>query len=241
MKLLNWNTEWLSPRSRKGRFEAARELIADYDPDVVCLTEANPETMPDGGQTITSERSGAGNMENRGARKVVLWSRTGWTDVESLGSPRLPEGRFVSGKTTVDDQEWTIVGMCIPYHGYRNNQRWGEKRMRNWQGAREYLDALREVVLPDPKSNERTVLPGDFNLQIPPFGYPQKDGEVDQKRKQTFDDWLIPTSGLGRHFIDHVAMSTDLRVESMRFISKVAADGQKLSDHNGVFIEVVSA
>ena len=83
MRILNWNTQWLSPRSRGGRFQAARELIAGYHPDVVCLTEARAELMPGGGQTLSSELSGAGAIENRGGRKVVLWSRLGWRKVDS--------------------------------------------------------------------------------------------------------------------------------------------------------------
>ena len=62
MRILNWNTQWLSPRSRSGRFEAAHALIESHRADVICLTEARPETMPGGGQTIMSERSGAGQI-----------------------------------------------------------------------------------------------------------------------------------------------------------------------------------
>ena len=240
MKVLNWNTQWLSPRSRGGRFEASVNLIAREAADIICLTEARAELMPSGGHTITSELSGAGKIESRGGRKVVLWSRFGWHDVDTLGSPRLPEGRFISARTEADGETWTILGMCIPYHAYRCDKRWGEKRMAAWQGACQYLDALREDVLAQLGDCQRTILLGDFNLQIPPFGYPRAGSEVDQKRRATFDGWLIPTAGMGRRFIDHVAMSPDLRVENMRFVSKVAADGTRLSDHNGVFLEIVS-
>lgn len=241
MRILNWNTQWLSPRSRGGRFEAAYALIESHQPDIICLTEARPETMPGGGQTITSERSGAGNIENRGGRKAALWSRTGWRAVDTLGSPRMPEGRFVLAETAVDEQVWTIAGMCIPYHAYRVGEKWGARRMAVWEGACRYLDALREDVLPALSKRERTILLGDFNLQIPPFGYPRRGSEVDRKRQATFAGWLIPTSGIRQHFIDHVAMSTDLRVECLRFISKDTPDGQRLSDHNGVVIDLAIA
>ena len=52
MKILNWNTEFASPRSRSGRFNKASELIAQFDADVVCLTEARAELMPSGGQLM---------------------------------------------------------------------------------------------------------------------------------------------------------------------------------------------
>ncbi|MYD09231.1 MAG: endonuclease/exonuclease/phosphatase family protein [Chloroflexi bacterium] len=238
MRILNWNTQWLGPRSRGGRYQAARALIAGHEADVVCLTEARAELMPSGGQTIMSERSGAGAIENSGGRKVVLWSRRRWRNVDTLGSPELPEGRFVRAETEVSGQTWTFVGKCIPYHAYRTGEAWIPNRLKAWEGACRYLDALREDVLPKLRNRERVVLLGDFNLQIPPFGYPRAGSEVDQKRRATFGGWLIPTSGIHRGFIDHVAMSTDLRVDCLRFISKIAPDGQRLSDHNGVCLDV---
>ena len=239
MKILNWNTEWLSPRSQHGRFDKATALIASHDPDVICLTEARPELMPSGGETITSEVSGAGNIENRGGRKVALWSRFGWSNVDTIGSDKLPEGRYVSAKTECMGIEFHFVGMCIPYQGYRNHRRWGEGRKRNSQGACEYLDALRQDVLTRQQFSSRAILLGDFNLQIPPYNYPYRRSEVNQKRKETFDSWLIPTAGISRHFIDHIAMSTDLRVNSLQYISRFTSDDTQLSDHSGVCIEII--
>ncbi|MDE2818372.1 MAG: endonuclease/exonuclease/phosphatase family protein [Chloroflexota bacterium] len=246
MKILNWNTEWLGPRSRKGRFAKAKALIATYDPDIICLTEAHPETMPDGGHAITSGLSGAGNMEKRGRRKVVLWSRFGWMDVDALGSDKLPEGRYVSAKTACGGIEFHFVGMCVPYHGYRNSKRWGESRKRNWQGACEYLDALRQDILTRRQFKSRAILLGDFNLQIPPHNYPYRRSEVNRKRQATFDGWSIPTAGewdeaaLDKRFIDHIAHTPDLGLRSLRFFSRIAADGSRLSDHNGVCIEITT-
>ncbi len=244
MKILNWNTQWLSPRSRSGRFNKASELIAQFDADVVCLTEARAELMPSGGQTITSELSGAGNMENRGGRKVALWSRYGWREVDTLGSPHLPEGRFVRAETEIAGQIWSIVGMCIPYHAYRVGEKWGEKRMKSWQGACRYMDALREDVLPHLEQRERIVLLGDFNLQIPPKNYPYPDSEVDKKRRATFARYNIPTSNAGnnpaldKRFIDHIALSHDIIVNETKFFSRIHKDGTVLSDHNGVCVDV---
>ena len=111
--------------------------------------------------------------------------------------------------------------------------------MELWQGACQYLDGLRKDVWPAVAKRPWTALVGDFNLRIPPFGgYPPVKSEVNAKRKETFVGWLIPTSGIQRRFIDHIAMSTDLRVEKMRFISKNAEDDTPLSDHNGVVIDV---
>ena len=246
MRILNWNTQWLGPRSRGRRFEKAKALIEAQDPDIICLTEARAELMPSDEETITSELSGAGNIENRGARKVVLWSRFGWQNVDTLGSPRLPEGRYIRAETVITGQTWTIIGMCIPYHAYRTGEKWGDNRMKAWEGACRYLDALREDILPQLKQRERVVLMGDFNLQIPPSAYPRAGSEVDQKRLATFAGWQIPTAGeiidpaLDKRFIDHVALSHDIIVNCRDFISRTLDDGTVLSDHNGVCIDVAA-
>lgn len=248
MKVLNWNTQADRLRAGAPKFERVRELIAGYDADVICLTEAYPQAMPDGGHTISSEISGWGWPEDKGARKVVLWSRFGWQDVDTLGSPNMPPGRFIKATTASGYERWTIIGVCIPYAHYRNHEKWGEQRKTFWQGACEYLDALsgdylpgliREDFLPYSKEPVRAILLGDFNLQIPPYNYPYRRSEVNQKRKETFDSWLIPTAGISRHFIDHVAMSTDLRVNSLQYISRYTPDDSKLSDHDGIYVEIV--
>ena len=245
MRILNWNTQWLSPRSRGGRFQAARELIAGHHPDVVCLTEARAELMPSGGQTIMSELSGAGPIENRGGRKVVLWSRYGWRNIDTLGTPRLPEGRFVRAETEVAGQTWTFVGMCIPYFGYRANMKfWGEDAMRPWQGAERYLECLASDILTQERYKRGTVLLGDYNLQIPPGKTSRQPKAVSQRCEATFDGWNIVTTGelddpaLDKRFIDHVAVARDIRPTSIQFFSRYHADGACLSDHNGVCIDV---
>ena len=245
MRILNWNTRWIGPRSRQDRFAKARALIARYDPDVICLTEARPETMPSGGQTVTSEISGAGNIENRGGRKVVLWSRFGWRDIDTLGAPGLPEGRFVSATTVVDDREWTFVGMCVPYFGYRIKEKyWGKEALRPWQGLKTYLNVLRHHILPHERYARSTILLGDYNLHIRPGKSSRQSRAVTQDCLATFSGWTIPTAGeiddpaLDKRFIDHIALTSDIHVRSMQFFSRFATDGTELSDHNGVCIEV---
>ena len=245
MRILNWNTQADRLRVRTPKFAKARELIAGYGADVICLTEALPESMPDGGHSITSELSDW-KHEGRGARKVVLWSRFGWKNIDTIGSDALPEGRFICASTECDGAIVNFIGMCIPYHGYRNHQRWHERRKRYWQGACEYLDSLRVDILPQSRFQKQTILLGDFNLQIPPHRYPGKNTDVNRKREATFDGWSIPTAGewndpaLDRRFIDHVAHTPDLKARSMHFFSRIAADGSELSDHNGVCIEIES-
>ena len=239
IRVVNWNTEFLSPRSRSDRFDAVRQVVADRDPDIVCLTEAYPEAMPTGGYTVVSDSSGRGGPEARGARKVVLWSRHGWEAIDRLGSPRLPEGRFVSATTRINGRAVHVVGVCIPYRDYRTRASWGEHRHHRWEGAHQYLTALRDDVLSTEAFASSTVLLGDFNLQIPPRTYPRPTEPINHHRERTFRDWNIPTAGehpeagLDKPFIDHVALTPDWHVAVMTFIHRFR-DGHALSDHNGV-------
>lgn len=246
MRILNWNTraDKLAPGAPKSN--RVRDLIAQFDADVICLTEAYPGLMPEDGQTISSELSDWEPHESRGARKVVLWSRFGWSNVDTLGAQSMPPGRFIKANTTVDGERWTIIGMCIPYAHYRNQAKWGNQRKKFWQGAGEYLDALSGEVLPRLFSEDfllysqelrSTILLGDFNMQIPAHNYPYEGSAINKLRKQAFDGLLIPTAGISRHFIDHVAMSTELRVSALRYISRYDNDSQ-LSDHNGVVLDL---
>lgn len=247
MKILNWNTQADKLSAGTPKFAKVRHLVATHDADVICLTEAFPESMPEGGQVVTSELSGW-RFESRGSgrRKVVLWSRFCWTDIDTTGSENLPEGRFVRATTKFGGTDLTFVGMCIPWHKYRCDEKWGDKRKGIWQGACEYLDTLREDILTRASFQQRSILLGDFNLRIPPRGrgYPGKEHPVNQKRETTFSGWTIPTAGdradtaLDRPFIDHIALSPDIRSQRPQFFSRFDTDGAKLSDHNGVCIEI---
>jgi len=244
MKILNWNTQADRLSVGTAKFERVRRLVIGYGADVICLTEAFPELMPEGGEAVTSSLS-EWKDEARGARKVVLWSRFGWRDVDKRGAESLPVGRFINAITTFKGADLNFVAMCIPYDRYRTNEkRWGTEKKSRWEGACEYLDILREDILLRPSFQHKTILLGDFNLQIPPRGYPSKDSIVNHKREATFSGWTIATTGvyadpaLDKAFIDHIALSRDIRSRPPKFFSRFDTDGTPLSDHNGVCIEI---
>ena len=47
----------------------------------------------------------------KGRRKVILWSKNKWTEVNQIGSKEIPTGRFISGVTN----GIKIVGLFIPW------------------------------------------------------------------------------------------------------------------------------
>ena len=245
MKILNWNTQIASPRGVNGRFEIIKEVLEIYDADLTCLTEAYPETFPEGGYVVSSGLSDWDRHERLGARQVLLRSKSPWYDVDNFGSPKLPEGRFVSAVTKFDGVPVTVVCMCIPFHTYRYHESWAEKRKAVWQGACEYLDALREEILIRNRYAKHTILIGDFNLQIPPTNYPYPSTEVNRKREATFAGWQMPSaipvevSSLSKPLLGHIALSDDFAITAVRVINRFGSEILSLSDHDGVCVEAV--
>lgn len=240
LRILNWNVQADQQTSSNGRGERILKVLREAEADVICLTESYGVNFPAEGHIIQSESSGWGWPEARGARKVGLWSKTPWEQVNTVGSHDLPEGRYISAVT----QGIRFIGVVIPYHAYRSTAKWGEQRKTVWQGAQEYLIAFQKHILSTSQQHERTVILGDFNLQIPARGYPGKRSEVNRLREATFAGWQIPTSGeiddprITKPFIDHVALTPDLTVSETRYISRLAEDGSVISDHNGVVIDL---
>ena len=71
MRILNWNTQADKLRAGTPKFERLHQLVASHDADVICLTEALPELMPEGEGTVKSHLSDW-KPEARGARKVLI-------------------------------------------------------------------------------------------------------------------------------------------------------------------------
>ncbi len=72
MKLLNWNTEWAVPGSKRG--DRVAKVIERAGAELICLTEAYPGMMPEQGFTIAATDD-TGYPLPKGRRKVLLWSR----------------------------------------------------------------------------------------------------------------------------------------------------------------------
>lgn len=75
MKILNWNTQADRHRVGSDKLKKIKERVAAYDADIICLTEAYPEAMPDRKRTIASELSDWRNPEKtRRAQSAALES-----------------------------------------------------------------------------------------------------------------------------------------------------------------------
>ena len=235
--LVNWNVEWATPRSWSRRDEILRRIEL-HQPDVICLTEADVMLLSDkAGHTIHSQPDGVKATGN--LRKVVLWSRQPWEQVDDFGVASMPPGKFVSGVTSTPLGTVTVIGVCIPFHGART--RWSNDgvRRRAWEDHQQYLVAFAEVL--DRMSPKRLIVTGDFNQQVGQPGY--APSKVRESLRAAIPPHLtLATAALGvagRRVIDHIALSEDLAARSLALIDRSHGD-QKLSDHHGIVAELTA-
>ena len=167
----------------------------------------------------------------------MLWSRQPWTHVDCLGIASLPPGRFVAGVTQTSLGEVTVVGIGIPWFGSRTEAYRGPGRRQRWQDHEEYLVGLTELLARTTAT--RLVVMGDFNQAI--GAQARAPAELRQALLAAFPPAVnIATSDVafqGRSTIDHIALSSDLVVESLQVLSNMQ-NGRALSDHFGIVADV---
>jgi endonuclease/exonuclease/phosphatase family metal-dependent hydrolase len=224
-----WNLRWATPRSKRGRL--CQEVLAEADADVAVLTETVAAIAPADGHVITSRDDyGYGVQPHR--RKVVLWSRHPWQEVDELGSPDLPPGRFVAGTTDTPSGPVRVVGVCVPWRDA--HVRTGRRDRRPWEDHLAYLDALRRVVAP--WLDQPLLVAGDLNQRIPRRRQPR---HVYERLTRLVDDNLVAVTagtvpGIDQPLIDHVLASPHVVARAVRGWSRVHSDGTTLSDHDGI-------
>lgn len=227
MRILTWNLAWATFSSRKGK-EIVRR-VREVRPNLAIFTEVTTsliETLG-GGAAYSGADYGYDAKPNR--RKVCLWSPNRITNIDSLGSPALPPGRFIAA----DIEDIRVIGVCIPWQdahvrsGRRNAVRW-EEHMR-------YVEALQCLVNP---LDSNTILGGDFNQRRPRYGQPE---HVFSALDTALAHMTWATSGSigpsGEQSIDHIVVTPDFQAHFADIISNDFG-ATKLSDHFGVCCEI---
>jgi endonuclease/exonuclease/phosphatase family metal-dependent hydrolase len=231
-RLLLWNIQWRRKTSPHGR--TISEAINSHEPDLICITEGHTDFC-DGDHVVTSEANyGYPLRPNR--RKVILWSRTGWLQVDTTGSQMLPPGRFVAGTTETPVGPLRILGICIPWADAHVSS--GSRDRTKWEDHSAFLAGLGPIVAA-PEHRTRTVLLGDFNQRVPPKYEPARVSEALEKalgRLCIATSGIIP--GVERPSIDHLAHTPDLEVVRVGGLSNRDAHGGKLTDHIGLVVEI---
>ena len=204
LKISCWNSDWATRRSKRGKF-----FIDKFDSDIICLAEGYESLLPKDGYLISSNED-YGYKTKNGRRKVILWSKNEWTDIDQLGSKEIPSGRFISGITN----GIRIVGLCIPWRFAHVST--GRKDRKPWE---DHLSFIQNLSF----SNEKTIIIGDFNQNIPKKNQPEI---VFSSLKNMIDGFNLLTTNMG---LLHIVISNDLKAESVKKI----ATGDN-SDHDGI-------
>jgi hypothetical protein len=234
VRVAAWNAEWAPPGGARGRRVAA--TLAGLDADVICLTEGFAALLPPDGHAIAGAEP-PGHPGRPGQRRVLLWSRSAWRDVDPVGHAELPHEGFVSGTTETPAGPVRVLGLCIPWHfaGVRDGHR------RPWRMHLEYLALLAPIVR-EAVAAGTTVIAGDFN-QYRPRIWGSKEAEaaltdaIAGLRLAT--EGIVP--GADQPLIDHVAHTGDLDIAGRRAWPGRDPDGRPLSDHAGVWVDLVPA
>ena len=203
-KVSCWNSDWATPKSNRGKF-----FIDQFDSDIICLTEGYETLLPQDGYIISSNED-YGYKTKNGRKKVILWSKNKWTDIDQLGSKEIPSGRFISGVTN----GIRIIGLCIPWRFAHVST--GRKDRKPWEDHLSFIQNLNF-------SNQKTIILGDFNQNIPKKNQPEI---VFSSLKNMMNGFNLLTANMG---LDHIVVSTDLEAKSIKRILT-----ENNSDHDGI-------
>lgn len=214
-----------------------RERLLACDPEIVCVTEGHTDFFKGAGYLIEAQAD-YGYPLTPGRRKVMLWSRRPWTDVDCVGDPAMPTGRFIAGCTKTSLGELHVIGVCIPWRDA--HVRSGRRDRQPWEDHLAYLEGLRRYL---EQRRQRSVLVGDFNQRIPRRYVPKP---VHQALLDCLGSgYSVATAGAlppeGQRAIDHLAHTRDLRPEAVRALSNLGLDEKQLSDHFGVALQLGAA
>lgn len=231
LRVLTWNVERKKATSPTGR--AGVEKLFSYDPDVMAITEARTSFPERDGHVVACEPIPHRHLEED-ERRVILWSRRPWRDVDTVGHPELPVGRYVSGLTDTPIGTVRVVGVCISWH--MANVHSGDRNRKPWQDHLRYLEHLPSVL---EQFDEPLIIAGDFNQRIPRRARGNRAAAA--AMAEAFEAFDIVTSGaidgLDQPVIDHIALNGDLAPEGVWGWPAVEG-GVRMSDHAGVGTDI---
>jgi hypothetical protein len=225
--------EWKTPASKAGRLIQA--TVAALDADTVCYTEVVRTMIPEGYSIEAEPDYGYPNDGDR--RKVVLWSKVPWTDVDTVGDAEMPSGRFVSGRAG----GIRFVGVCIPWRNA--HVKTGRRDRSCWEDHLAYCRRLGRVLARYATEGRPMCVVGDFNQRIPRAGQPVHVAKALADAIPA--GFRVATKGLkdaeGADLIDHFVVSPDLIFSNPQIVPRFSSNGTRLSEHVGVVVSVETA
>lgn len=232
LKITLWNVQWAKGK----RAHLVKARLFQCPVDVLCVTEGYPDMLNDSGHLISSDADHGYNTTDE-RRKVMLWSNSPWSSVDTGNEFGFPSGRFVSGITDTPLGLIRFVGVCIPWKSAHVST--GRRDREVWQDHMSYLDALEEW-LNSMNASEPVILLGDFNQRIPYDGQSKRAYDrlmsVLAPRFEVVTDEVL--AGVDEQSIDHVAVSSHFGNSTVDTFSKTTDDGMELSDHFGLRVNL---
>ena len=208
------------------------EVLASLGSDVIVLTEGCAELLPHGGFVIDAGPDWGYRVEDPTRRKVLVWSKQPWSEVDSFGADSLPSGRFVAGTTPTPLGDVRVFGVCVPWRGAHVTH--GRRDRRAWEEHTLFLEGFAALL---GSAHGPTVIAGDLNQRIPRAAQPVA---VAQQLAHTLTGFEVPTAAVREpQPIDHIAHSRDLVAVGPPGLIASSMDGVELSDHTGVHVELV--
>lgn len=229
-----WNTEWRGVRS--GRGAALKLALLEHCPDVVCLPEAHHDFLAGDYFGISSEPDHGYTPVQPDRSKVTLWSRWPWIELDYVGSPKLPPGRFVAGTTLTPFGRVRVVGLCIPWRAAHVST--GRRDSAPWEEHGRFLETLPEVLNRERGRYPLLVL-GDLNQRIPAALVPERLAAKLREVLGGLDVWTTGLlDGLEGQSLGHIAgASQEWRLDRAWGISR-KIDSLEVSDHDCVLTQV---
>lgn len=242
LRIATWNLERPSPRSRKNPLR--EELLRSLDADIVILTETTRALTlaPEYGSAFTQPSPRKPREDE--AVAGVLYRRARFSLVDRI--PTADRREAVCLRLETSGKERILVyGSIIPYHGYKGE----DGRSAQWQEHKSAIAWHQEdwVRLRRDFPDDHLVTGGDYNQARDGVG---RYGTIEVRDLLTealeaadlslvTDEPYKETRGLSRHCIDHICLSEGLteRVSGTE-VWEGTPDGVRLSDHNGVFVDV---
>ena len=229
-RLVNWNIARHAPESKQ-----ARSLLSEVkrlDPDIACFTEAHATSFESMDGHIISAMGKLWTGGKPDERKVYLFSRHKWHDVE-IPTGLNAIGGLVSGETTFAGQRYWVIGVCIPYHMAGR----GSVGFRLWKQHEQFVAGL-ATYLTERRFSLPTIIIGDFNRKIPR----QWGGEQSYRFLiDSLEGYAVHTTGpitpLDKYTVDHIATSSELECSGVQALPATNAEGLRRSDHFGVVAE----
>ncbi len=230
--VLTWNLERKAPSNSNAA--KAIEVLFDQSPDVMVLTEARTNFPTNGGHSLWCEPP-RGSTFAEDERKVLIWSKEPWRDIDRIGAEGLDQTRFIAATTDTPIGPLRVLGVCIPWHMAEVQYPIDVKR-KPWELHERYLDVFTQLV---EAIDGPTVIAGDFNQRIPRQQYGRVSAA--EALASTFASVDIVTQGIvdgcGKPGIDHIAISSDLATAKVwGWPNEI--DGYRMSDHDGAGAEL---